>query len=352
MVNSKVKKNINAAIVLFGLLVSSQVGATTINIINFDGFNEGLNSNVPVSPVPGNSATTLGGQFFNVFRAAADFWEQKIDSSVPIDMEVELNPLPCSAGFGTLGQAGPINAAVNFPNSPRVDTWHVIALANSIAGQDLDPINGDLFAEFNSSVGSTNCLENFNWWLGINSPAPPNTISLFDTVLHEIAHGIGFLTFVNQAGIRFMDLDDVFMLNLFDQTQDLAWANMNNAQRAFSSINTGALVWSGSAVAAGAGVISQGRNGGLLRLFAPSLFQPGSSVSHWDTVLTPNELMEPFATPVSNSCATELALNDMGWRIINTENACGNIFAGPPVPPRLGPVVAPFLFEILDEDDE
>jgi len=74
------------------------------------------------------------------------------------------------------------------------------------------------------------------------------------------------LTFVNQAGIRFMGFDDVFMLNLFDQTQDLAWANMNNAQRAFSSINTGALVWSGSAVAAGAGGISQGSNGGLLRL--------------------------------------------------------------------------------------
>ena len=56
---------------------------------------------------------------------------------------------------------------------------------------------------------------------------------------------------------------------------------------------------------------------GNVRLYAPSPVAPGSSVSHWDTVATPNLLMEPFITS-SLKGATDLDLtpsemNDIGW---------------------------------------
>ncbi|MDZ7639839.1 MAG: PA domain-containing protein [Bryobacterales bacterium] len=41
-------------------------------------------------------------------------------------------------------------------------------------------------------------------------------------------------------------------------------------------------------------VFRSGLSGGFPRLYAPNPFQQGSSVSHWDITLTPNQLMEPF----------------------------------------------------------
>ena len=57
----------------------------------------------------------------------------------------------------------------------------------------------------------------------------------------------------------------------------------------------------------------------LPRLYAPTTFAPGSSVSHWDVTLTPNMLMEPFintnlGTRLKNP--DDLTLNllaDIGW---------------------------------------
>jgi len=323
----------------FSLMLSSQVYATTIIIVNRDGAGEGLNSAARVAPVQGNSATTLGAQYLNVFRAAAEFWEGKLDSSVPIRVDAQLDPLSCSPNSGVLGSAGPLNGFVDFPNAPRRNTIYVVAQANSLAGRDLDPNNSDLSARFNSSVGSSSCLTRLRWWLGINSPAPAGTISLFDTVLHEIGHGVGFLSLVDQDGRRLADLNDTFMLNLFDRSQNRAWSAMTNSQRRSSSINNGGLVWSGSNVRQGAGVFAGGRSGGLLRMYAPRTFSSGSSVSHWDTVVSPDELMEPFATPTSDSCATVLALRDMGWRTMNECVAARS----------RSPIIAP-IFLLLDDE--
>ncbi len=308
-------------VVLVASVLYSNAGATDIDIVNRDGVNEGLNSTRPVAPVAGNSATTLGQQYRNVFEAAAKYWERKLVSDVPIRVDVQLDPLDCQPTFGTLGSAGPINGFIDFPNAPREETIYVVAQANSLAGVDLDPGNSDINATFNNNIGTSGCLTGLSWWLGINSPAPSGTISFYDTILHEIGHGLGFLSLVSQDGVRLANLNDTYMLNLFDVNQNLPWSRMSDRQRAFSSVNSQGLVWSGPNVAQGAGVFTGGRNNSMLRMYSPNPFQPGSSVSHWDTVVSPDELMEPFATQTSDSCATILALKDMGWR---TRNECVN----------------------------
>ncbi len=307
--------------------LSSIAHAANIRIVNTDGPGEGLNSNAQVAPVAGNNGTTLGQQYMNVFRAAAQFFGSRLNSNVEIRLEAAFDPLRCTESSGQLGGAGPLNAFVNFQNAPRRNTAYVGALADALAGRDLDPGGNDIGAVFNSRInGNADCLRGSRWWLGINSPAPARTISLYDTVLHEIAHGLGFLTFVDEDGVRLRSsqgtaFNDAYMLNLFDVVQNRNWAAMTDAQRSQSSLNNGSLVWSGQNVDRGAGVFTGGRNGnGQLRVFAPRTYDDGSSVSHWDTAVGPNELMEPFATPTSNSCATLLALKDMGWR---TQNECG-----------------------------
>ncbi|HEU0138317.1 MAG TPA: PA domain-containing protein [Bryobacteraceae bacterium] len=65
--------------------------------------------------------------------------------------------------------------------------------------------------------------------------------------------------------------------------------------------------------------IRSGTTAGYPRMFAPNPFQPGSSVSHWDISLDPNQLMEPFATPditLSLTPPVDLTfplLRDIGW---------------------------------------
>ncbi len=58
---------------------------------------------------------------------------------------------------------------------------------------------------------------------------------------------------------------------------------------------------------------------GFPRLYAPTAFASGSSVSHWDVSLTPNVLMEPFINANLTSSVknpddlTRSLLNDIGW---------------------------------------
>jgi hypothetical protein len=52
-------------------------------------------------------------------------------------------------------------------------------------------------------------------------------------------------------------------------------------------------------------------------LYAPSTIATGSSVSHWDTSLNPNALMEPFLSNATNSFTdlTPCVLKDIGWTV-------------------------------------
>ena len=62
-----------------------------------------------------------------------------------------------------------------------------------------------------------------------------------------------------------------------------------------------------------------GTREGLVRLYAPSVVEPGSSISHFDTVASPNLLMEPFINSdlrsASNLDLTPALMQDIGWQM-------------------------------------
>jgi len=313
---------------LFFASISVAAGAT-INLINLDGPGEGFNDNsAPFLNQTGNNGMTLGQQRLNVFRAAADFWEAQLISSVDITVDINMDPLDCNANGAVLGAAGPNQAASNFANAPLPNVAYVIATANSLAGVDLDPGNSDIGATFNVDIDNNNaCLNGTNWWLGIDSPAPPGTISLYDTVLHEIAHGLGVSSLVAlapipQFGIVAGDFftgntPPIYAVNLRDETLGLTWGQMNSAQRAFSSTNTGNLVWNGNSANNNSDHLAAvSRTNGRIRMYAPNPVEGGSSVSHWDIALSPDELMEPFATPMTDERSTLQLLEDVGWELV------------------------------------
>jgi hypothetical protein len=158
------------------------------------------------------------------------------------------------------------------------------------------------------------------WWYGIGAPAPAGTIDFYTVVLHEIGHGIGVLSLVNLGtGEKFLGFDDAYERWLWDFTVG-GWPALTNAQRLASAVNTGQVIfWGPRATEASRGLSSAGNNSGYPRVFAPNPVQGGSSISHFDTVLTPNELMEPAITapPGPYAYLTSGLLQDIGWQLLS-----------------------------------
>ena len=288
-----------------------------IVLVNNDGSSEGFNDPSPaMDGQVGNTGQTLGEQRLQVFQAAADYWEERLVINVDVRVGINFDPLNCSAGSATLGSAGADGLFRNFDNAPRSNTLYVAAVANNLAGRRLarDPNSVDINARFNSSIDNNDsCLRGTNWWMGINSPAPRGTISLFDTVLHEIGHGLGVASGVRQDGRLLAGTVDAYSFYLYDETRDQFWRDMNDNERATSAINTGNVTFRGPNVENNSSHITTGKNDGHLRVFAPNPYRNGSSISHWDTALVPDELMEPSATPTSDDRATLQMLKDLGW---------------------------------------
>jgi hypothetical protein len=290
-----------------------------VSIVNLDAAGEGFNDPTAVAPVFGNRGVTRGQQRLNAFRAAAEYWAGILRSTVPIQVSARMDPQFCNAGSAVLGSAGPNTVHRDFGGAPLAATWYVQAVANSRTGVDMDPGNTDISATFNSDVDNPVCLGATSWWYGIGAPAPAGTIDFFTVVLHEIGHGIGFLNLVNLGtGAKFGGFDDAYERWLWDWTVG-GWPAMTNAQRVASAVNTGQVIfWGPRATEASRGLQTSGNNAGYPRVYVPNPVQGGSSISHFDTVFTPNELMEPAITapPGPYAFVTSGLLQDIGWRLL------------------------------------
>ena len=212
--------------------------------------------------------------------------------------------------------------------APRPATWYPSALANKLAGQDLAPADAtetgqDINATFTTALDDGSCSIGLKFYYGIDGQPPAGTIDFTYTIIHELAHGLGFQTFVDRstgekfAGDDGVGLDDAFMVNLFDATTGKTWPQMTNAERLASTTNTSNLLWNGSAVkAVASGVLTAGVGlGGRPQMYAPNPSEAGSSTSHWDTALFPNEIMEPYIKTGAQVIVTDELLADIGWSL-------------------------------------
>jgi hypothetical protein len=295
--------------------------AVTINIINNDDPGEGFNDPTPVAPEGGNPGTTRGQQRLNVFDFAAQIWGAFLDSSVPIQVRANFDPLtPCSPSGGVLGSAGPTTFFRDFPGAGFAGTWYPVALANKQNGSDLAPGSPDIETAFNSSVDAGCLGAGTRFYYGLDNATPPGRINLLVVVLHELAHGLGSLSIVNQTTGAFPGsppFPDIWARFMFDRSFGNTWNNLTAAQRVSSATNTGNLLWDGPSTRIASGFLSAGREAGTgrVQLFAPSPLQPGSSVSHWDSAAFPNLLMEPAINP-GLPLSLDLSrqqMRDIGW---------------------------------------
>jgi hypothetical protein len=302
----------------FGIAVTASPGvqAATFVIINNDGAGEGFNDPTAAAPVGGNTGTTIGAQRLIAFQRAADIWSARLTSPVTIRVRAQFDPLTCSATSAVLGSAGPLSTYRDFSGALVANTWYAVALANALHGSDLDTAD-DINATFNSTLGTT-CPFPRGWYYGLDGN-PGSQIDFVSVLLHELGHGLGFLSLVNlSTGAKALGFDDTYMRNLENHGANPPdYPSMTDAQRVAASTSTGNLHWVGTAVRAASGLLTAGKVGDHVRMFAPSPQQPGSSVSHWDTALTPDQVMEPSYTVALQNPILELPLfQDIGWTVV------------------------------------
>lgn len=237
----------------------------------------------------------------DAFQHAVDIWSDLIDSPQPIRVRAQFSPLDP----GVLGSAIPSTFIRNFDNAPKLNTWYAIALAEKIADEPFnDSDEFDIETSFSSSA---------NWYFDFNNPDGITGSSQTDfttVVLHELGHGLGFLGIsdVDANGVGTIGLSGFPMtFTTFVETSggSSLITNIENGSDAMGNALTG-------------GNLQFDAPTTVARVYAPSEFSAGSSLSHVDNIYnnTVNALMTPSIGTGGYIHQPGIALqvmNDYGW---------------------------------------
>ncbi|MEI6648622.1 MAG: fibronectin [Actinomycetes bacterium] len=236
-----------------------------------------------------DAASTIKINFIDVpatfqpaIQAAADIWAINYPSVATINIDAKWVRLGAS---GILASATPVKFFNRFVGAPDRDIWYPSALANAIAGKDLDPANPEIAIRVNSTVAPT-------FYLGTDGNCPPGQYDLESIILHEMGHGLGFLS--NSGYDTYYKYGNIDQPTPFD-----AYAQLPDGRRLMDipspSLELGTalthtLVWSGLN-----GV--KANNGIKPLLYTPAIYEVGSSVSHLDEATFSNAGLNAVMTP-------------------------------------------------------
>lgn len=243
------------------------------------------------------------------FQFAADIWATRITSSVPIQVVARWQPLES----GYIGEAGPTYYYRDFAGAPAVGTFYPSAIANRLAGRDLNLLASDITAAMNSAYPS--------WYFGTDGNPPAGAVDFVSVALHELGHGLGFAGSMTVRdgqggwGIQgYPTVWDTFPVTATDRLLIDTSAFPNPSVSLANQLQSGNLRWRGAGGAAGSAPP---------RLYAPSVWQQGSSYLHLDEALYPPGNTDSLMTPtigrrevIHEPGPIALGiLQDMGWGV-------------------------------------
>ncbi|MDQ1086878.1 T9SS type A sorting domain-containing protein [Siphonobacter sp. SORGH_AS_1065] len=255
------------------------------------------------------------------FQQAVEIWKSIIVSPVPIRVYAVWTDLGSgSNGSIILGGARPYSYVTGFQGATKTNTAYPIALAEKLARQSLNGNQPDIYCEFNSNKA-------VNWYLGTDGATNGSAgrQDFVTVVTHELGHGLGFTSsfYANNSLAMWGDDSNYGYPRVFDHYIK----NANNQQLINTSVFSNPSTQLYSQVT-GRNLffdspIANAQNGGTKpKLYAPTSYSVGSSISHLDETTyltgTSNALMTPnLARGEVNQNPGPIVRNmftEMGWK--------------------------------------
>ncbi len=216
-----------------------------------------------------------------------------------------------------VGHGRPLPVPQTSPARRARDTWYPAALANAFAGRDLAPDRPDIQGSFNSTFSG--------WHLDPATPPPADRYDLATVVLHEIAHGLGFIgALAVQNGMGYVgapgETRGPYAYDRYTEAGD-GTPLLDAAAFPDGSVALGAALRSQSVWFDGPAL--RQATAGRAPLYAPPAWNDGTSYTHLDEAAyapgTPDGLLTPFLArgeridePGTALCAV---LADVGWTL-------------------------------------
>lgn len=210
-------------------------------------------------------------------QEAIDVWATHFQSKVLINVDASWVRTPSNI----LGSARPGGYYSAFSGAPDPTLWYPSALANALAGKDLNKSSSEIIIQINSGAS----------WDQSGQNSVPGQYDLISVLIHELAHGLGFLStddyFSNGVG----ELREPTAFDAYLQTEDgRRLSDLPSPSLELGKALTSTLYWSGPL-----GVAANGGEKPLM--YTPSQYDGGSSVSHLDentfSKTGPNSVMTP-----------------------------------------------------------
>ena len=213
-------------------------------------------------------------------QSAVDIWAANFSSKVPITIDATWSN---SQSIAILGSARPGGYFAAFSGAPDASLWYPSALANALAGKDLDVRNAEMIINVNARASWNK--------RGDGSPST-REYDLKSVFIHEMGHGLGFLS--NDSYDSFLGFGSIEQPTPYDayaQTPDgKRLADLPSPSLELGRALRTTLVWSGTK-----GIAA---NGGVKPLlYTPSTYEDGSSISHLDEKTFASSELDRVMTP-------------------------------------------------------
>lgn len=229
-------------------------GGVEFHVFDLDPPGHGFTDPRPFAGAPGNAAATLGEARRNLFDAVLGAWGTTLASATPVDVLVTWQRLPCQAGAGAvLGGAVPLFVvAEDEPGAfPFTHTWYPVALGEALAGTDISGApatgGGDIVVIMSSALDDECLGAGTGLYYGLDGHPPSNRIDVAPVVLHELGHGLGFSSFVDETtGEELEGMPGVYDRFVFDEDLGRAWPELSDGERRASAVNFRDVTWSGA----------------------------------------------------------------------------------------------------------